>query len=612
MMAVDTTTPRTWRAVYVITALVVLWAMFNVVAGLGDHPLMPPDEGRYARASQVMLESGDYLVPRFDEEPRLQKPPLIYWLQSTAMALLGHNELAARLPSALATIGMIALTFWFAARCRDRMTGLIAAALLGTMPITLLVGRLAIIDPTLSLFWTAAIFAGYLMIDAPSPFQGEGQGEGQTAQSPDRAQQAGDVPGSTPHPVSPLEGRGARGIHRRWCVMFYLATALAVFAKGPIGLIPLAVVVVYLLVSGRADLLKRMGLWWGVPLTIAPVAAWALAVAWMHPEAWAVWQQQIIGRITTGSDHAPEPWYFYLPIVLVGMFPATAWLKLPWAQYRWADVKAQLRQGAAPAYMMVAVVVPLVILSAIAGKMPTYVLPLAAPLAIMAAANLRDWLDVPLNHAAIKTAEPASRPRLPDSMMTMAIAVTCGWIGVMIFVTTPSLVDRLRLYPEAAQRLPMWVAPLVVAPIVMWIAAVWWRQASRRAAAITLATAGLCVIWSWSLLQIEDGILAPTSDRLLFKQLDDMTTDCRAYIGYLGLADSTLSFYRNTYVPRIDDPMNWTDVPADHDLIIFAGAPQWADYVEKRPDAAARFKQLFVWHKPRKDWIILRQVKASE
>lgn len=394
--------------------------------------------------------------------------------------------------------------------------------------------------------------------------------------------------------------------------MFYLATALAVFAKGPIGMIPLAVVVVYLLTSGRAGLLKRMGLWWGVPLMIAPVAAWALAVAWMHPEAWAVWQQQIIDRITTGSDHAPEPWYFYLPIVLVGMFPATAWLKLPWLQYRWADVKAQLRQGAAPAYMMVAVVVPLAILSAIAGKMPTYVLPLAAPLAIMAAANLRDWLDVPLDHAAIKTAEPASRPRLPDSMMTMAIAVTCGWIGVMIFVTTTSLVDRLRLYPEAAQRLPMWVAPLVVAPIVMWIAAVWWRQASRRAAAITLATAGLCVIWSWSLLTIEDGILAPTSDRLLFKQLDDMTTDCRAYIGYLGLADSTLSFYRNTYVPRIDDPMNWTELPADHDLIIFAGAPQWADYLEKRPDAAARFKQLFVWHKPRKDWIILRQVKASE
>lgn len=560
-----------------IVAAVVAWAMFNVFASLGDHPLMPPDEGRYARASQVMLETGDWLVPRLDEHPRLQKPPLIYWLQSASMALLGQNEMAARLPSALATIGMIALTFCFAARVGDRMTGFIAALLLGTMPITLIVGRLAIIDPTLSFFWTAAVFAGHLMIHARHDLD--------------------------------------QTIHRGWRAAFYLATALAVFAKGPIGMIPLAIVAVYLAASGRGRLIGRIGLWWGIPLAIAPVTAWALSVAWSHPEAWTVWKNQIVNRVTTGSDHKPEAWWFYLPIVGVGMFPATAWLKLPWIHYRWADVRERLRAGEVRGfrgYMVVATLVPLAILSAIAGKMPTYVLPLAPPLALIGAANLRDWLNVKHDHAAIKALDQSQRPRLPDSMLTMAIAATCGWIGVMVFATTPSYVEHVRLYDQAAEQLPGKIAPLIVAPIMIWVAALWWRKAARRTAALTLAAAGLCTIWTWSLMMIEDDILVPTSNRVMYQRLDEATAGRHTFIGFLGLADKTLNFYRDACVPRIEDPLGWTDVPADHDLVILAGAPQWTKYLKSHPGAESRFQRLFVWHKPRKDWIVLRRTDPPQ
>src|SRR3954467_5050679 len=62
------------------------------------------DEPRYAQASRQMLQSGDWVVPKLLDQPRINKPPLIYWCQATAMRFLGDNALAARLPSSVAMI----------------------------------------------------------------------------------------------------------------------------------------------------------------------------------------------------------------------------------------------------------------------------------------------------------------------------------------------------------------------------------------------------------------------------------------------------------------------------------------------------------------------------
>ena len=65
-------------------------------------PLIDRDEPRFAEASREMIERGDYIVPHFNNQVRLDKPPLTYWAQTASYFLFGQNDFAARFPSALA------------------------------------------------------------------------------------------------------------------------------------------------------------------------------------------------------------------------------------------------------------------------------------------------------------------------------------------------------------------------------------------------------------------------------------------------------------------------------------------------------------------------------
>src|SRR5438067_2849766 len=104
-------------AVYTVLALVAAVAVYLV--GNASVPLWDRDEPRYAQASRQMLQSGDWVVPKLLDEPRINKPPMIYWLQASAMGVMrriapderlsieGRMErdaAAARLPSAVAMV----------------------------------------------------------------------------------------------------------------------------------------------------------------------------------------------------------------------------------------------------------------------------------------------------------------------------------------------------------------------------------------------------------------------------------------------------------------------------------------------------------------------------
>ena len=69
---------------------------------LGTSSLWDANEAFYAETPREMLESGDYLAPRFNHQLRPQKPPLTYWLVLASYNLFGVSEFAVRLPGALA------------------------------------------------------------------------------------------------------------------------------------------------------------------------------------------------------------------------------------------------------------------------------------------------------------------------------------------------------------------------------------------------------------------------------------------------------------------------------------------------------------------------------
>src|SRR6266542_5937504 len=75
---------------------------------LGYLPLLDPDEAHYAQITREMSTAHEWLVPLLDGKPHIDKPVLFHWLQGTAFWLLGRTEFAARMPSALAALLLMA------------------------------------------------------------------------------------------------------------------------------------------------------------------------------------------------------------------------------------------------------------------------------------------------------------------------------------------------------------------------------------------------------------------------------------------------------------------------------------------------------------------------
>lgn len=92
-----------------------------LLIGLGERPLYKIQEVRIAETAREMVASGDWLVPRYNGELRLQKPPLPYWLTAASYRLFGVNEIATRLPAVLfGLLSAFLFTFWGASRLGER------------------------------------------------------------------------------------------------------------------------------------------------------------------------------------------------------------------------------------------------------------------------------------------------------------------------------------------------------------------------------------------------------------------------------------------------------------------------------------------------------------
>src|SRR6185437_9251913 len=91
--------------------LIVLLALTLNLAGNGRVSLWDRDEPRYACCVREMRGRADWLHPTFNNEPRYQKPVLIYWLMRAGFAIGGDNPFGARLVSAVAGVGTCLLTW---------------------------------------------------------------------------------------------------------------------------------------------------------------------------------------------------------------------------------------------------------------------------------------------------------------------------------------------------------------------------------------------------------------------------------------------------------------------------------------------------------------------
>ena len=359
------------------------------ILGTWSLPLIDRDEPRFAEASREMIEHGNYIVPYFNNQLRLDKPPLTYWAQVSSYRIFGENDFAARFPSAIAAaLTALSIAVW-ARRLGGEKLGWWAAIIFTLSLQTFVHAKAAVADMWLVLFMTLAHWAGYELLYRSDT--------------------------NTEHRTLNLNNR-----RFLWWWIFYLSLGLGFLAKGPIAWIPLVTVAVVIIYTRDWQLLRRFKFVGGILLTLLAVALWGIpALIQTHGEFFSIGiGRHVIGRsLTTMEGHGASslgvyvlllPFYFVT--VFVSFFPWS--IKLPWlTKTLWH------RRDTTDDYLLIGTGIIFVIFTLVATKLPHYTLPAFPLLALLLA---RHWNQ----GAAVDSRRSV--------FATVAIAIACVWISIAI------------------------------------------------------------------------------------------------------------------------------------------------------------------------------------
>ncbi len=284
------------------TLLTLLWAGV-CLPNLGGPPLWEIDEGLNSQCSHEMLEAADWIVPHFNFEMRDAKPALLYWLQASCYSLLGVNETAARLPSALACLLAVLIVCELGRRLFNPTTGLLAGVILTTSVSPCIAAHFANPDALLLVTTLAALASfwyTYTHWHSPrtKPFWFGPWGCAARLR----------VPG--PLVLGHLGGGVFLG--------------LAVLAKGPVGLLlPLGIVGLFLLWQRQLRWLWQSYQFVGALAFVLTAGPWYVWVAVETKGKWLFrfWKLQHVNRAFGVMENHGGPFFVYLLFLLVGLAP---------------------------------------------------------------------------------------------------------------------------------------------------------------------------------------------------------------------------------------------------------------------------------------------------
>jgi 4-amino-4-deoxy-L-arabinose transferase-like glycosyltransferase len=329
--------------------LVVLWAT-TCLTGLGGPSLWDIDEGNNATAGREMLASGNWIVPTFNYHVRYDKPVLLYWLQASAYAIFGVSEWAARLPSAMAALLALFVTYELGRGLFGKTVGLLAGALLGTSVAFCASAHFANPDALLNLSTALALWAFW-------------------------------------------KDHAGGGWH--WSLVTGAAAGLGTLAKGPVGLVlPAAVAILFLLWQQEwRQFLHRRAVF--IILAFIVVAApWYVWVATETKGQWVLefWSRHNVQRMTTPLEGHRGPLFYYMLALIGGLAPWSVFLgPTAWLAGRDARPRAEASIRAAVQFLICWFAVYFVFFSIASTKLPNYILPLYPAIAVLTGRCLDCW-----------------------------------------------------------------------------------------------------------------------------------------------------------------------------------------------------------------------------
>jgi len=327
---------------------------FLYLIPLGSHGLLEPDEGRYAEISREMLESRDFVTPRLNYVKYFEKPAMLYWMNAASFYIFGENEAAARFAPALcALLGALASsllgTFIFGARA-----GLFAGMTAALSILYFVIGTIDSTDMPLAFFLTLALSSFY----------------------------AGHVKSD-----------------RRWYLLFYAAMAFGLLTKGLVALVlPGAIIFWYVVFTRKWGLIREVLYMPGILIFLLISAPWFYLVCRENPDFFHFFfiREHFLRYATKIADRY-EPFWYFIPIVPIGLIPWTGFLFALFSKK--SVVRAPMDNSVKDAciFLLTWFAVILIFYSFSNSKLIPYIVPCTTPLAILIGADIdrmvrrREW-----------------------------------------------------------------------------------------------------------------------------------------------------------------------------------------------------------------------------
>lgn len=393
MAVIDKIMKRWWGP----AGVVLVTAMITMLPWIGSYPLLPEWEPHYGQVVREMLDRGNWFDPTYRERPFFDKPILPFLMELVSFsvfgldeesqaerrrealaaaregddppdeaALFGPTELAVRLPMALSGIAGVLAVFFLAGRIYGRRTGLLAALMLGTTPFYYLVARQFMFDAPFVAINTAALLCLVL--------------------------------GAIPKPDGEPEPR------RRWFLAaMWVLIGLGVITKGALAIaVPGAIGVVYIMITFDWRVIKRLEVWWGIPLMLAVASPWFIYMTSAHGEVFlrSFFYEHHIERMAGELDKPAGTFEFYIREIGVGMMPWVVLLPFGLA-HAFGNWKLRLDQKMwRETFLRLAFLAPFVFYTLSSTKFPHYVLPSVPFLVLLIARAVDAELSDPVRRTS--------------------------------------------------------------------------------------------------------------------------------------------------------------------------------------------------------------------
>ena len=381
-----------------------LFCVVAYIATLGYRGLISPDETRYAEIPREMLLTGDWVTPKMNNLVFFEKPIFAYWLSAINMLIFGVNAFAARLGSALMTI-FAGWGLWFLTKkkFKDDFLAVLVAGIFLTMGIVFGIGTFTVLDAQFSGFMTLGMVFFYMLYKAEDRID-----------------------------------------FFSYSVACGVAFGCAFLTKG---------FVIFVLAGGAATLFLLWEKQWKKIFTLPwipfivmllVVAPWSLAMLKADAGFWHHFIfEEHIGRFLSkyradsnaASNKHEQPFWYFIPVVLLGI--------MPWGAYLVSIIKGVAKNDFKKSIVRFAVCwfgVVFVFFSISSGKLPTYILPSFAPLAFL----IGYWLYNGLQKSGTKAFDTTNKILLVAfSILAVAAVIYTGLVLTSFF---PSVYGKGELF----------------------------------------------------------------------------------------------------------------------------------------------------------------------